>query len=44
MERRLLELCDRFGDAEIEQGMQDVMDFAEIKARRVIARRCSACD
>ncbi|MCC7016841.1 MAG: hydantoinase B/oxoprolinase family protein, partial [Rhodospirillales bacterium] len=37
MERRLLELCDRFGDAEIEQGMQDVMDFAEIKARRVIA-------
>ncbi|MDA0703824.1 MAG: hydantoinase B/oxoprolinase family protein [Proteobacteria bacterium] len=37
MERRLVELCDKHGVEEIEGGIRDAMDFAEMKARSVIA-------
>ena len=35
MERRLNELCDRYGRDDVTQGMQDVMALAEVKARGV---------
>ncbi|UCE31760.1 MAG: hydantoinase B/oxoprolinase family protein [Burkholderiales bacterium] len=38
LERRVLELCDRYGEDEFFAGIEDVMDFAEMKARAVIAR------
>ncbi len=37
MEGRLLGLCDKFGIDDIKAGMVEVMDFAELKAREVIA-------
>lgn len=37
MEKRLLGLCDRYGSAMVRDGMRDVLDFAEQKARSVIA-------
>lgn len=37
MEKRLLALCDRYGTPIVRSGMQDVLDFAEEKARAVIA-------
>jgi N-methylhydantoinase B len=37
MERRLNQLCDRYGVADIQTGMQEVMDYADEKARSVIA-------
>ena len=37
MEKRLLGLCDRYGTAVVRDGMRDVLDFAEQKARSVIA-------
>lgn len=36
MDERLNALCDRFGTADVEAGMQDVMALAERKARNVI--------
>lgn len=36
MERRLLELCDRYGTGSVVEGMNDVIDYAEMKARKVI--------
>lgn len=36
MERRLLELCDRYGTETVTEGMHDVINYAEMKARRVI--------
>lgn len=36
MDRRLNELCDRYGLEAVEQGMRDVIDYAETKARAVI--------
>jgi N-methylhydantoinase B len=38
MDRRLKQLCLRYGADGVRQGMRDVIDFAEIKARSVIAR------
>lgn len=38
LERRVLELCDRHGEDEFFHGIRDVMAFAEMKARGVIAR------
>ncbi len=37
MDRRLRQLCGRYGVDAVRQGMKDVIDFAEIKARSVIA-------
>ncbi|TCR65309.1 hydantoinase B/oxoprolinase family protein [Bosea sp. BK604] len=37
MERRLVELCKRYGAEQVSSGMRDVLDFAEAKARTVIA-------
>jgi N-methylhydantoinase B len=37
MDRRLTQLCGRYGADTVRQGMRDVIDFAEIKARSVIA-------
>ncbi len=37
LERRVLELCDRHGEDEFFAGIRDVTDFAEFKARSVIA-------
>ena len=37
MERRLNQLCDRYGVADIKTGMQEVMEYADVKARSVIA-------
>jgi N-methylhydantoinase B len=37
MERRFVALCERYGSADVRAGMRDVMDFAESKARAVIA-------
>ncbi|WP_117196375.1 hydantoinase B/oxoprolinase family protein [Rhizobium terrae] len=36
MDRRLIELCDRYGRDAVEQGMNDVIAYAESKARAVI--------
>ncbi|RUV86620.1 hydantoinase B/oxoprolinase family protein [Mesorhizobium sp. M5C.F.Ca.IN.020.14.1.1] len=36
MERRILELCDRYGTDTVVEGMNDVIDYAEMKARKVI--------
>jgi len=36
MDRRLHELCDRYGTDAVEQGMRDVIDYAEAKTRAVI--------
>lgn len=36
-ERHLIELCDKHGVDEIEGGIRDTMDYAELKARRVLA-------
>jgi N-methylhydantoinase B len=36
MDRRLNELCDRYGREEVEDGMRDVLNYAESKARAVI--------
>jgi N-methylhydantoinase B len=37
MDRRLNELCRRYGPDRVKAGMRDVIDFAEIKARQVIS-------
>jgi N-methylhydantoinase B len=37
MDRRLRQLCDRYGADAVVSGMADVIDFAEVKARQVIA-------
>ena len=37
MERRLNQLCDRYGVTDIQTGMQEVMQYADAKARSVIA-------
>ena len=37
MDRRLNELCRRYGPDQVKAGMRDVIDFAEIKARQVIS-------
>tara|TARA_E500000305_G_scaffold56929_2_gene45399 strand:+ start:8345 stop:10330 length:1986 start_codon:yes stop_codon:yes gene_type:complete len=36
MERRILELCDRYGTESVTDGMHDVINYAEMKARKVI--------
>ncbi|WP_159592433.1 hydantoinase B/oxoprolinase family protein [Chelativorans xinjiangense] len=36
MDRRIGELCERYGRDAVEQGMQDVISYAELKARAVI--------
>jgi N-methylhydantoinase B len=36
MDRRLIELCDRYGRNAVEEGMCDVLNYAESKARAVI--------
>lgn len=36
MDRRVNELCDRYGRDGVEQGMRDVIDYSESKARAVI--------
>ncbi|MGV1832909.1 hydantoinase B/oxoprolinase family protein [Agrobacterium vitis] len=36
MDRRVNELCDRYGREGVEEGMQDVINYAEAKARAVI--------
>lgn len=36
MGRRLNELCDRYGRDSVEEGMRDVINYAEAKARAVI--------
>lgn len=36
MDKRLNELCDRYGRDAVEEGMQDVIKYAESKARAVI--------
>lgn len=36
MEQRVIELCERVGAAAFRQGIEDVMDYAESKARSVI--------
>lgn len=36
MDRRLNELCDRYGRDAVEEGMRDVIHYAETKARAVI--------
>lgn len=36
MDRRINELCDRYGRDAVEEGMQDVINYAESKARAVI--------
>lgn len=38
MDRRLNQLCDRYGLDAVETGMREVIDFAEVKARQVISR------
>lgn len=38
MDRRFRQLCTAYGRADVEQGMRDVLAFAEAKARSVIAR------
>lgn len=38
MDRRLDELCERYGRDSVEEGMRDVIDYAEAKARTVIKR------
>lgn len=37
MDKRLNQLCDRYGTDSVEAGMQEVIAFAELKARQVIA-------
>lgn len=36
MDRRINELCDRYGQDAVEEGMGDVINYAEAKARAVI--------
>lgn len=36
MDRRINELCDRYGTPDVQQAMQDVISYAESKARAVI--------
>ncbi|WP_421951685.1 hydantoinase B/oxoprolinase family protein [Pelagibacterium sp.] len=36
MDRRINELCDRYGRAAVEEGMLDVIEYAETKTRAVI--------
>ena len=36
MERHLHELCDKHGVGEVEAGIRDTMDYAELKVRRVL--------
>lgn len=36
LDRRLNELCDRYGSDVVQQGMRDVIDYAEAKTRTVI--------
>ena len=36
MDRRLNELCERYGRDSVEEGMQDVINYAETKTRAVI--------
>ena len=38
MDRRINELCDRYGRDTVEQGMRDVIGYAETKARAVIRK------
>ncbi|SLN64875.1 hydantoinase B/oxoprolinase family protein [Oceanibacterium hippocampi] len=37
LDRRVNELCDRYGEDEFQTGIEEVLDFAELKARGVIA-------
>ncbi|MFB9948491.1 hydantoinase B/oxoprolinase family protein [Rhizobium puerariae] len=37
MDKRLNQLCDRYGAAAVKEGMNEVIAFAELKARQVIA-------
>lgn len=37
MDRRINELCERYGSEAVSQGMHDVIDYAEAKARAVIS-------
>jgi N-methylhydantoinase B len=36
LDRRINELCDRYGAKSVEQGMQDVISYSEAKAHKVI--------
>lgn len=36
MDRRINDLCDRYGAPDVEQAMQDVISYAESKTRKVI--------
>jgi N-methylhydantoinase B len=36
MEKRLNQLCDRYGEDSVKTGMNEVIDFAEAKARAII--------
>ncbi|WCK80085.1 hydantoinase B/oxoprolinase family protein [Agrobacterium fabrum] len=38
MAKRLQQLCDKYGRAEISQSMQDVLAYGEAKAREVVSR------
>ncbi|MGO4352603.1 hydantoinase B/oxoprolinase family protein [Rhizobium sp. RAF36] len=38
MDRRLNELCDRYGRDSVEEGMRDVINYAEAKTRAVIKK------
>ncbi|TIP00451.1 MAG: hydantoinase B/oxoprolinase family protein [Mesorhizobium sp.] len=38
MDRRINELCERYGRDSVEEGMQDVINYAEAKARAVIKK------
>ncbi|PTB16800.1 methylhydantoinase [Trinickia symbiotica] len=38
MDRRFHQLCEAYGRSVVEQGMRDVLSFAEMKARAVIAK------
>lgn len=38
MERRMKELCERYGRGAVEEGMQDVLNYAEAKVRAVIRK------
>lgn len=37
MDRRIVELCDRYGADELQAGIDGVLDYAESKARAVVA-------
>lgn len=37
MDRRIVELCDRYGTPELQDGITGVLDYAETKSREVVA-------